>query len=267
MPKEVKRQKICFVIAPIGDEGSETRHRSDQVLKHIIEPTTEEFGYVAIRADKISEPGIITAQVIQHVVDDDLVIADLTDRNPNVFYELAVRHMVKKPIVQIIQTGEPIPFDVSTSRTINFDHRNLDSVANCKSELIKQIRAVEEDPMKVDSPISVAIDLKSLQQSERPLEKSNAEIIMMLQEIRSAISVMTMRTVDRPWAPTNMSRTYEDLLLDKFPDFDPNWPDVVKKAWIEDIKVLRQLYPHTSATKVSSHQMPRKESRRHSTQK
>jgi len=191
MPKEaekLKTPKACFVIAPIGEEGTETRRRSDQVLTHIIKPAAKECGYETVRADEISEPGIITSQILQHLIDDDLVIADLSDKNPNVFYELAVRHTVKKPIVQIIQSEETIPFDVAPSRTIHFDHRDLDSVANCGAELVKQIRAVEKDPSKVDSPISVAIDLKYLNQSENPLEKSNAEIISMLQELRTMVS-------------------------------------------------------------------------------
>ena len=45
--------KICFVIAPIGDVGSEIRSRSDKVLNHILTPIAKEFGYEVIRADKI----------------------------------------------------------------------------------------------------------------------------------------------------------------------------------------------------------------------
>jgi len=69
-----------------------------------------------MRADELAEPGIITSQVIQHIVDDQLVIADLTERNPNVFYELALRHALRKPVVQIIHRGEAIPFDVAGMR-------------------------------------------------------------------------------------------------------------------------------------------------------
>ncbi len=187
MPKGEKT-KTCFVIAPIGDEGSETRRRSDQMLTHIIKPAVKECGYEAVRADEISEPGIITSQVIQHIIDDELVIADLTGKNPNVFYELAVRHTVKKPVVQLIESSESIPFDIAPTRTIHVDHRDLDSVASCKDELIRQIRSVEKDASKVDSPISVAIDLKLLRQSDNPLEKSNAEIISMLLDLRSLIT-------------------------------------------------------------------------------
>jgi hypothetical protein len=62
-----KKKGICFVISPIGEEGTEIRRRADQVLKHIITPAAEECGYETIRADKISEPGMITSQVIQHL--------------------------------------------------------------------------------------------------------------------------------------------------------------------------------------------------------
>lgn len=118
-------EKNCFVIAPIGELDSDTRKRSDQILKHIIKPAVSSCGYKAIRADEIDKPGIITSQVIQRVVNDPLVIADLTERNPNVFYELAIRHAIRKPLVQLIQKGERIPFDVAGTRTIQVDHTDL----------------------------------------------------------------------------------------------------------------------------------------------
>lgn len=77
-----KDEKLCFVISPIGDPDSATRKRADQVLKHIVGPAAESCDYTALRADEIDTPGMITSQVIQHVVNATLVIADLTERNP-----------------------------------------------------------------------------------------------------------------------------------------------------------------------------------------
>jgi len=182
-PKNNDGERIAFVISPIGDPSSEERRRADQILKHMIEPVTSEFGYKAIRADKISKPGIITTQIINHIINDPLVIADLTGHNPNVFYELAVRHAIKKPTIQIIRKGEKIPFDVSTQRTVQIDHQDLDSVAEAKKELEKQIKAVEKDPALVDSPISTAVDLQFLKQSGDPERKAMAELRAALQEI------------------------------------------------------------------------------------
>jgi hypothetical protein len=84
--------KTCFVIAPIGEPASEIRKRSDQVFTYVITPAVQECGYTALRADQISEPGLIDSQVIERIVNDPLVIADLTGHNPNVFYELALKY-------------------------------------------------------------------------------------------------------------------------------------------------------------------------------
>ena len=155
-------EKICFVIAPIGETGSDIRERSDQVLKHIIRPVVKFCGYKAVRADEIAEPGMITNQIIRHVIDDPLVIADLTGQNANVFYELAIRHATRKPLVQIINKVEDIPFDVGSMRTISVDHQNLDSVEKAKTEIKKQIQSLEKNSSSLESPISVALEGRSI---------------------------------------------------------------------------------------------------------
>ena len=180
-------EKVAFVISPIGEPNSPTRKRADQILNHVIEPVVSDLGYKSVRADKISKPGVITSQIISHLLDDPLVIADLTGQNPNVFYELAVRHTVKKPIIQMIQEGERIPFDVSTTRTIQINHQDLDSVDKAKKELRKQIKAVEKDPTLVDSPISMAVDLQTLKQSSDPESKTLADLRTALQEINQMV--------------------------------------------------------------------------------
>jgi hypothetical protein len=84
----------------------------------------------------------------------------------------------------------------SLSPTVHVDHHDLDSAATARDEIVRQIKAVEQSPYEVDTPISVAIELQSLRQSENPLEKSNAEIISMLQELRVAIA--DLREQPRP---------------------------------------------------------------------
>lgn len=192
----------CFVISPIGELESETRRRSDQVLRHIITPAVKECGYEPIRADQISEPGLITRQVIQHIIDSPLVIADLTERNPNVFYELAVRHAIRKPLVQIIQKGEQIPFDVAGTRTIQVDYRDLDSVEKTRSDIVNQIHAIEKDPLSVDSPISMSLDLQFLKRSDDPGERSLVDLVDMVTEIHS-----TVKRIDGRLGPKDLKMT------------------------------------------------------------
>ncbi len=189
MKKEDK--KICFVISPIGEGGSETRTRSDQILKHIITEPVSQLGYEVIRADKISEPGIITTQIIEYIVDAELVIADLTEHNPNVFYELAIRHAMRKPLVQIIRKGDIIPFDVAATRVIQFDLLDLDSVAAAKEEIssqVKSIESIETGGNEVQNPISVSLDLKVLKESGDAEERSLADIVEAISDLRLAVA-------------------------------------------------------------------------------
>lgn len=186
-------EKLCFVISPIGDPDSETRKRSDQVLRHVVRPAATSCGYKAVRADEIDKPGMITSQVIQHVVNDALVVADLTERNPNVFYELAIRHALRKPLVQIIRKGEAIPFDVAGTRTIYVDHKDLDSVEAAKNEIIEQIKALEKDSSDIETPISVSLDLQLLRQSEKPEERSLADLVAAVVELRASLSNVELR--------------------------------------------------------------------------
>jgi hypothetical protein len=190
----VSNKKNAFVIAPIGKIDSPIRKRADQIFKYVIAPIVKELGYEPVRADKIPKPGIITSQIIDHILNDPLVIADLTGHNPNVFYELAVRHTVKKPVIQIIQEGEIIPFDVSTYRTIQINHKDLDSVAKAKEDLRKQIKAVEKDPTLVDSPISMAVDLQFLKQSGDPESKSIADLTKMIYELSHMVKEIQYQT-------------------------------------------------------------------------
>jgi hypothetical protein len=208
--------KTCFVISPIGEPDTEIRKRSDVVLKHVIAPAVNECGFEPIRADQISEPGIITSQIIQHIVSDPLVIADLTGRNPNVFYELALRHAIRKPLVQIITKGEQIPFDVASTRIIMLDHRDLDSVEEAKNEIIKQIKVIISDPSKVDTPISMSLDLQSLRRSGEPEQRSLADMIEAISSIHVEISNikkdLTSRLKARSEAYDEMRHASEQLL-------------------------------------------------------
>ena len=134
------QKKECFVICPIGEEESQTRKRSNQLLRHLFEPVTNKCGYQVTRADKISQPGIITRQIIERIIESPLVIADLTDHNPNVLYEVALRHVIREPLVQVIQKGQLLPFDIAATRVIHVDYPDPDSMEEAKNRIGKTDR-------------------------------------------------------------------------------------------------------------------------------
>lgn len=152
-------ENTCFYVTPIGDEDSEFRRHSDLFLGSIVEPALEEaFGLKVVRADAIDKPGVITRQIIDYLMRSRLVVADLSFHNPNVFYELAIRHAARLPVVQIIRKADKVPFDLNQVRTIVIDTSDIYSLVpkidTYRSEIANQVRRALEDPDAVDNPIT-----------------------------------------------------------------------------------------------------------------
>ncbi|UTC61444.1 MULTISPECIES: hypothetical protein [Treponema] len=151
----------CFYITPIGDEESECRKHSDMLLKNLIEPVLIKYDIKVIRADKIERSGIITQQILEKLVESKICIADLSFSNPNVFYELGVRHTCKLPTIQIIRKQDKIPFDVSQGRTIIIDTSDvytlIDRIESAKRELTEYVEEIINNPAeyKENNPISI----------------------------------------------------------------------------------------------------------------
>jgi len=184
----------CFFIAPIGSDGSPERRRSDGVLEFIVDRAAEEIGLSAVRADQISEPGQITLQVIDHVLGARAAVADLTGLNPNVFYELAIRHTARLPVALIAEKGCDLPFDMAQMRTIFFDHTDLRSADACRKEIVAQLREAL-DRGAVDSPITTSVDVRALQ-SGSVVERNVAELVTTVEEVAKTQRAMAA-TIER----------------------------------------------------------------------
>lgn len=150
-------EKVCFYIAPIGEVETEERKHSDLFLESIVAPAFENFGYMVIRADNIGKPGMITNQIIDYIMNAAFVVCDLSYHNPNVFYELALRHATKRPTIHIIRKCDKIPFDINDFRTIVIDDSSIytliPALESYKNQIVQQIRQMLDDPDAIDNPI------------------------------------------------------------------------------------------------------------------
>lgn len=151
-------ESTCFYVTPIGEDDSEQRRHSDLFLGSIVEPALEQFHLKVVRADAIDKPGTITRQIIEYLLKSRLVIADLSFHNPNVFYELALRHAMRLPVVQLIRSADRVPFDLNQIRTIRIDTSDIYSLVpkidTYRSEIASQVRRALDDPDSVDNPVT-----------------------------------------------------------------------------------------------------------------
>lgn len=138
-------KKTCFVVCPIGDDNSETRKRSDVILKHIIKPVCEQFGYEVVRVDQLKTVDRIDHTIIEYLETAELVIADMTEHNANAFYEFGYRQATNLPLIPMIEASESIPFDVATLRTIKYVTNDLDKVEIIKERLSETVDLLSKE--------------------------------------------------------------------------------------------------------------------------
>lgn len=141
LKKRREDMKKCFVVCPIGEEGTEIRSNSDKLFRHIIEPVCEACDFNPIRVDRLNDANSITQTIIDHLETSELVIADISGHNPNVFYEMGYRSRNKKPMIHLKKRGELLPFDITTIRALEYDLTDLDSVEEIKNRLKKTIES------------------------------------------------------------------------------------------------------------------------------
>lgn len=149
---EHARARRCFVLGPMDDDNLDVRRHTDAVWKYIIRPALLDTDYAARRADPEITRGLVSQPVIDGLLDDDLVIAIVSFRNPNVFYEVALAQAAARPLILLIEEGQDISFDPRGAPLVSYslDTDSVFSAVNVK-RLQAAIRQVSEAP-PLDQP-------------------------------------------------------------------------------------------------------------------
>lgn len=200
----------CFVISPIGNE------ELDVVLDHIIRPAAKSAGIDSvIRADEIHSSGKITTDIVGHLQGADIVVAILTARNANVFYELAIRHILRKPFVHLIKEGEEIPFDLKDNRAVIYGIR-VDQANKAAERLAGTITTeLGKEPHQIEVPLALAqakADLERIASKEPTSDLSRiAEVLSRLDERMSALSNRLDESLDNRSRPLMKGGLFNEL--------------------------------------------------------
>ncbi|WP_260462197.1 hypothetical protein [Streptomyces sp. TRM72054] len=169
MPQALRQESAqprrCFVVGPIGDPHAAHDSPEREAFEHhlgifeqVITPACEKYGISVVRADGIAHAGDINEQICRHVVESDLVVADVSGGNPNVMYELGLRHITGKPTIHIGESGQ-LPFDIASIRTIRYQ-RTGSHLARARKEIESALEAGLRDGFE---PLTPARVLRGLQ--------------------------------------------------------------------------------------------------------
>jgi hypothetical protein len=208
----------CFVISPIGQEGSEIKRHADEVLEHIIIPAMKQCGVVPYRSDHLAAPGKISDHMFARILGDDLCIAILTGFNPNVFYELAIAHAAQRPVIIMMEKGKDLPFDVKDLRCVYYDFWPGNILKGVYVEaLVAQVNELKAANWTVPS---ISTELERLVRSETSneicfYERSadfgpDARWLQLLEEAKEFFSIMGVSLLS--WQHT---RNFESAVIKK----------------------------------------------------
>lgn len=153
MPKKEYAKK-CFYITPIGDKASPQFSKLEGLKENVLIPVLDGLGYGLEVAHTIDSPGSINDQIFERIVNSELVIVNLTGLNPNVMYELAVRHSYGKPCVMICESDTKLPFDLLAERTIFFED-TIKGSGELKVDLESKIKSALDGGN--DNPVTRAV--------------------------------------------------------------------------------------------------------------
>ncbi|NDW51816.1 hypothetical protein [Aliiroseovarius sp. PrR006] len=139
-------EKICGIVMPISEcDNLGSAHWSD--VRKIVEAAATEAGYEARLVSDTFESNLIHKEILQNIYNDDLIICDVSGRNPNVFFELGIRMATQKPTVIIKDDVTAYPFDTGPNRYIQYP-RDLRHpiMEKFKQDLVGSIRKTAEQP-------------------------------------------------------------------------------------------------------------------------
>ncbi len=192
MQENINFETVCFVISSIGSNNSDERRRSDDIFEGIIKPVVEDLGYTTERADKIMKAGKITEQIVEYLIYSGLVIADLTDSNANVLYELGIRHAVGKPVIQIIEDPSKLPFDLGDERTIPFDWKTQRGGQECRDKIKEFISEINKQKT-FTHPVAEKIEQQRSAESKDEIKQRYADLSVTIKTVVRNIQELSDR--------------------------------------------------------------------------
>ena len=159
----MNNKKRCFVIMPFSETSSTDEQKWAEIFEHIIKPAIEESGV----GYECKRYGFGRANIVKDILEEinraQVLIADLTDNNPNVLWELGVRHTLSKRTILIAQDKKFLPSDLKDYPIVLYKYKQTPAeVDKFKDDIKRKLEDIETDPEKPDSPVADFLQLKNI---------------------------------------------------------------------------------------------------------
>lgn len=214
----------CFAIMPYGLDEQEKKEFS-LVYRLLIKEAADQCGLTCIRSDLNPQGGYIMTNVLNDLANSDIVVADLTDLNWNVAYELGIRHALRKKGTVLIcndQHKSKLPFDIQSHAIIFYPDQWLGDMDDIIEKIKKAINNCQNGICQKDSPVhevfpalpAIVVEQQENTQTEA-LKKAEAQVIALTEELtslRNRIEAMGLSTDSKQDSPIDFSSTFRDAL-------------------------------------------------------
>jgi len=143
----------CLVLMPFDSKYLE-------VYELVYKPVCLSNAINCYRIDEIAKPGSITRDIVEGIIDADVIIADLTSKNSNVFYELGISHSTGNKTIMTCQKGENLPFDIANYRVI-FYEQSIQGAKELSEILNKAIHELLATLNQTNNPVQDVVSRRS----------------------------------------------------------------------------------------------------------
>lgn len=176
------------MISTVYEEGTLERNSFDDKLRYMIKPVLNELEYQMILADERYIVGMISAKTIKEIINADIMIADISDNNPNVFYEIAIRNSLNKPLIILKQPTQGQLFDINEERILSVDGSSPRLWHDTITKLKLQIQKAEKD--QSNSSYSILTDFGF---SQKLIDSPESEFLQVVEDLKKEIRKMQIQ--------------------------------------------------------------------------
>ena len=203
--------KTCFVIMPISDGNGYPDGHFARVYQHVIKPACLSAGFTPIRADEVKAANYIVLDVLHRIINSDIVVCDLSGRNPNVLYELGIRQAFDLPVVLLKDKSTDRIFDIQGIRTVEYDETlRVDTVLRDVEGIVSAITSTSSPSTHdVNSLVKLLGVTKASLSTHTEISSETALVLETLRDITERLGRLEKRAPKPVTVTTKLRRPFQ----------------------------------------------------------